>query len=127
MSEPAPQLPPSVEVVQRLLHAIAQGMRDDRRLSRVTASGSWRLAEVQERAVELGLLTRRRQLTDIGRVFLGEPTHWRARRCARSTRVSLNPTSNRPCSCGSCSAVDPAPGLDDRAAPYYPLSLREGR
>ncbi|WP_456340302.1 hypothetical protein [Streptomyces anulatus] len=118
MATSSGQSSPSAEAVQKLLHALAHGVRHDDGLAQVLTSEPWSLGEVIDRATELELI-RRRHLTDAGRMMLGEE----GLRLDRRAMKPVNETQFKRCWCGSCAAT----GLHDTTAPYYPVSLREGR
>ncbi|WP_406013628.1 hypothetical protein OG520_16150 [Streptomyces sp. NBC_00984] len=118
MPEFNPTPVPSAAAVRKLLHALAQGVRHDTGLAQVLIDEPWPLGAVLDRAAELELI-RRRHLTDAGRLLLGDAVG----RPARAQRGPANPPSTGRCCCGSCVAT----GLYDSDAPYYPVSLREGR
>lgn len=121
MSDEPEPVPPA-EAVRKLLHALARGVRHDEGLTRALTDGPWPLGPVLHRATELELI-RGRHLTDAGRLVLGEPVYWRSRRAAEARLESANFAREHRCYCGSCVET----GCTTLPAPYYPLSLREGR
>ncbi|MEU2128490.1 hypothetical protein [Streptomyces sp. NPDC018352] len=120
MSEPEvrPGPVPSAAAVRKLLQALAQGVRHDTGLAQILMGEPWPLGAVLDRAAELELI-RRRHLTDAGRLLLGDA----GGRPAKKQRDSVNSSPQKRCCCGSCVTT----GLYDSDAPYYPVSLREGR
>lgn len=110
---------PSVAAVRKLLRALADGVRYDYGLVQALADEPWHLTEVLDRADSLELV-RGRHLTDAGRLLLGEDGR---RAPGRKSIGTSNSAETTRCSCGSCAAT----GLHDTTAPYYPVSLREGR
>ncbi|GGT48092.1 hypothetical protein P6B95_19065 [Streptomyces atratus] len=122
MSETEPPLTPSADAVRKLLCALAQGVRHDYGLSQALTGELWSVETVLERAADLELI-RGRHLTDAGRLLLGGATHPSPRRLIGGAQFSANSASGKRCWCGSCVAT----GLYDSTAPYYPVSLREGR
>ncbi|QYA94764.1 hypothetical protein KZO11_14220 [Streptomyces anulatus] len=119
MFAPSRRPAPSVAAVRKLLCALADGVRYDHGLAQALAGEPWHLTEVLDRADSLDLV-RGRHLMDAGRLLLGE----NGRRPPGRKSVDI-PNSAEPvrCSCGSCATT----GLHDTTAPYYPVSLREGR
>ncbi|MET8883039.1 hypothetical protein [Streptomyces rubiginosohelvolus] len=111
--------PASAAAVGKLLHALADGVRYEYGLFQALSDEPWHPTEVLDRAERLGLI-RGRHLTDAGRLLLGKD----GRRMPGEKRTDpSNFTEPVSCSCGSCAAT----GLHDTSAPYYPVSLREGR
>ncbi|MBD2829018.1 hypothetical protein ID875_13090 [Streptomyces globisporus] len=121
MSTPAPSRwpAPSPAAVRKLLRALAGGVRHDYGLAQALADEPWHVTEVLDRAAGLELI-RGRHLTDAGRLLLGQEGHRPPGREDARTANSADPGC---CWCGSCAVTR----LHDTSAPYYPVSLREGR